>query len=138
MLPYSDDQIFEKVRDCFCEALGLDEDEVELESTAIDDLGAESLDLLDIVFRLERSFSIKIPRGDVERQAQDSLNGEPYEIDGVLTETALAKLRDAMPEVPAEKFRHGLLTKDVPRLFTVRSFQNIVIRMLEQKAQAAA
>ncbi len=138
MLPYTDDQIFAKVRDCFCEALGLDDDEVELESTVIDDLGAESLDLLDIVFRLERSFSVKIPRGDVERQASDSLDGEPYEIDGVLTDAALAKLREAMPEIDPGKFKSGLLTKDIPRLFTVRTFQNIVVRLLEDKARVAA
>jgi acyl carrier protein len=138
MLPYSDEQIFAKVRDCFCEALGLDEEEVELDSTVIDDLGAESLDMLDIVFRLERSFSVKIPRGDVERQASDSLDGQPYEVEGVLTESALAKLKEAMPEVDADKFKPGLMTKDIPRLFTVRTFQNIVVRLLEERAQAAA
>lgn len=138
MLPYTDEQLFDKVRDCFCEALGLDEDEVELDSSVIDDLGAESLDLLDIVFRLERAFSIKIPRGDLERQASDSLDGEPYEVDGVLTAAALEKLKEAMPEVDPSAFKPGLLTKDIPRLFTVRTFQNIVVRLLEEKAQAAA
>jgi acyl carrier protein len=138
MLAYTQDQIFGRVRDCFCEALGLDEDEVELGSRVIDDLGAESLDLLDIVFRLERSFGVKIPRGDLEEQARASLDGEAYEVDGVLTDVALAKLRAAMPEVRAHHFVPGLRVNDVPRLFTVETFQNIVIQLIQENAREAA
>ena len=67
-----DAEVWTKVRDAFAVALGLEEDEVVPEARLIEDLGAESLDFLDIVFRLERSFDIKIPRGGIEaeREAQ--------------------------------------------------------------------
>jgi acyl carrier protein len=129
------DEVFKVVQNCFAEALGLDDDEVTLDSTLIDDLGAESLDFLDIAFRLEEAFGIKIPRGDIQRQAEDeAAEGEqPFEVDGVLTELGLAKLREAMPEVPAENFRAGLTVREIPTLFTVETFLNLVIQLIEAK-----
>ncbi len=62
-------EIFEKVKDAIVDALGVDDDEVKPESSLFDDLGAESLDLLDIVFRLEKTFGIKIPRGAVQQDS---------------------------------------------------------------------
>ena len=134
-LAYTEEQVFEKVRDAFVEALGVDEDEVDLKAKVIDDLGAESLDFLDIVFRLERAFDIKIPRGDLERQAQDALEGESYEVDGVLTEKALEKLVAVMPEVDPSEIVVGLKTRDIPRLFLVETFQRIVLQLLEEKGE---
>ena len=69
-MPELDPDVFEKVREAIAEALGLDEDEVVPEARLMDDLGAESLDFLDIVFRIERAFGIKVPRGGVESQAR--------------------------------------------------------------------
>jgi acyl carrier protein len=127
-----DDQIYAEVVDAFCEALGLDEDEVEMDSLLMDDLGAESLDFLDIVFRLERSFRIKIPRGEIQRNAEESA-GIDFEIDGVLTEAGLISLRQAMPEIPADRIQAGLCTRDIPRLFTVRTFHNMVVKLIAAK-----
>ena len=59
------EEIFDKVRETLVDALGVDDDEVTPEATLIEDLGAESIDFLDIVFRLERNFDIKIPRGEL-------------------------------------------------------------------------
>ncbi len=137
-MAYTEDQVFEKVQDCFVEALGVDDDEVTQDAKVIDDLGAESLDFLDIVFRLERAFKIKIPRGDLERQVQDSMGEDPYEIDGVLTERALNELRTVMPEVPDDEVQPGLKTKDIPRLFRVATFHNICIKLLQEKGELAA
>jgi len=125
-------EVFEKVRSCFVAALGVDPEEVPLKAKVIDDLGAESLDLLDIVYRLERAFDIKIPRGNIENQARQATEGE-YEQDGVLTELALAKLQAVMPEVDPACFQPGLTVKDIPRLFVVESFQNLVLRLLAEK-----
>jgi acyl carrier protein len=88
------ESITEKVCAAFVEALGLDEDEVTPESRIFDDLGAESLDLLEIVFLLERGFDIKIPRGGVKEASQAGIDPSQYEVDGKLTELALEKLRD--------------------------------------------
>lgn len=130
-------EVFAKVRECFVEALGVEPEEIRLQAKVIDDLGAESLDLLDIVYRLERAFDIKIPRGNVENQARQSVEGE-YEVDGVLTELAISRLRAVMPEVADAEFRPGLTVKDVPRLFVVETFHNLVKKLLAEKGVVVA
>ncbi|MCB9796960.1 MAG: acyl carrier protein [Alphaproteobacteria bacterium] len=130
-------EIFEEVRGAIAEALGLDDDEVELESRLIDDLGAESLDFLDIVFRLERAFDIKIPRGGVEAQSRAGMQeGEVYELDGVLTELGREKLAEAMPEVPGEEITEGFKSAEIPTLFRVATFCRIVATLLAEKDAA--
>jgi acyl carrier protein len=133
-----DHVVFAKVRTCFADALGLDEDEVLFESKIIDELGAESLDFLDVVFRLERAFSIKIPRGGIEKAAKDGVGGDDYELNGVLTPLALAKLAEAMPEVPAEEFKPGLRTAEVPSLFRVGTFYRMVVGLMAEQGATAA
>jgi acyl carrier protein len=127
------DAIAQKVQAAFVEALGVDEDEVTLEARVFDDLGAESLDLLEIVFLLERGFDIKIPRGGVKEASQAGIDPSQYEVDGKLTELALEKLRELMPEVDASEIKPGLGANDIPRLFRVQTFVNIVARLLEEK-----
>lgn len=137
-LPASvDPKIWAKVRTAFAEALGLDEDEITYDAKVIGDLGAESLDFLDIAFRLERAFDIKIPRGGIEKTAQSGMGDEPYEVSGVLTPLALEKLAEAMPEIPREEFREGLRTSEVATLFRVATFYNLVIHLLAEKAKGA-
>ena len=133
-----DPKTWEKVRTAFAEALGLDEDEVTYDSKVIGDLGAESLDFLDIAFRLERAFDIKIPRGGIERTAQTGMGDEPYEVDGVLTPLALEKLAEAMPEIPRAEFREGLRTSEMATLFRVATFYNLVLHLVAEKAAEKA
>ena len=125
-----------KVQDAFAAALGLEEDEIELDGRLIEDLGAESLDFLDIVYRLERAFDIKIPRCGIEMSAQEDVEGK-YEVDCVLTAEGLAALAQLMPEVPAAELKEGLRVTEVPELFRVASFYNIVVHLLGQKDESA-
>jgi len=105
------------------EALELDEDELQWDSTILEDLGAESLDLLDIVFRLEREFNIQIPRGQ--------LTADPgSEEDGRLTDAGCQRLREMMPEVPPDEIQPGLKTSEIPTLFRVATFYNLVDNLL--------
>jgi len=127
-----DQVVWSKVQDAFAAALGLEEDEVELDSKLIEDLGAESLDFLDIVYRLERAFDIKIPRGGIEGSAQAEAGGT-YEVDGILTDEGIKALRQLMPEVPAEEFTPGLRVTEVPELFRVATFYNLVCHLMEQE-----
>jgi len=133
--PNVDREILDTVRSCFAEALGLDDDEVQYDSRVIDDLGAESLDLLDIVYRMERAFNIRIPRGGIEKASREGLEeGESYEINGILTPRAVERLREAMPEVPDEEFKPGLKTSEIPLMFRVATFYNLVVKLIaEQK-----
>ena len=131
------EEIWSKVVDAFCEALGLDEDEVERDALVIDDLGAESLDFLDIAFRLERAFGVKIPRGEIERNAAEGA-AEAFEVDGKLTEAGAIALRAAMPEVAPDAIAAGFAVRDIPRLFTVATFENLVKKLLSEKEAGAA
>jgi acyl carrier protein len=124
--------VYKRVVEEFCEALGLDEDEVEPDSTVIDDLGAESLDFLDIAFRLERAFGVKVPRGEIQRSAEATA-GEEFEVEGKLTEAGAVALREAMPEVDPDAIEEGFLVRDIPRLFTVRTFHNMVLKLIAEK-----
>jgi acyl carrier protein len=127
-----DQDIYNRVADAFCEALALDEDEVHLNSLIIDDLGAESLDFLDIAFRLERAFGIKIPRGEIQRAAERR-SGEAFEVEGKLTESGAIALKEALPEVDSSAIVAGFPVRDIPRLFTVQTFYNMVCSLIEEK-----
>jgi len=123
----SNPQVFEKVRQTFVDALGVEPEEVTMKARVIDDLGAESLDFLDIAYRLEQSFKIKIPRGEVKTKSQEGMSANEWEADGQLTEKALVKLREVMPEVAPADIKPGLKAKDIPRLFTPETFCKLVI-----------
>ncbi|MBN2582498.1 MAG: acyl carrier protein [Planctomycetes bacterium] len=113
----SPDEIFEKVREAMVGALGVDEDEVTPEATLTGDLGAESIDFLDIVFRLEKEFGIKIPRGDL---FPDNLfTDEQYVQNGKLTDAGLAELRKRMPHADLTEFESDPDVQNVNNLFTV-------------------
>ncbi|MCK6527143.1 acyl carrier protein [Myxococcota bacterium] len=131
-------KIYEVVVQNIAEALGLDEEEVHLEDTLIEDLGAESLDFLDIAFRLEQDLGIKIPRGDIQARAAESAGDEPFEVDGVLTAVGLARLREAMPEIPDERFKEGMTVREIPYLFTVETFFNLCVRLVGEKSAVTA
>ena len=131
----NDESVYARVVEEFCEALGLDPDEIEPDSTVIEDLGAESLDFLDIAFRLERAFGIKIPRGEIQRAAEASAD-EEFEVEGRLTEAGAAALRESMPEVDGSQIEAGFAVRDIPRLFTVETFLNLVTKLVREKDAA--
>ncbi|MDA2915995.1 acyl carrier protein [Nitrospinae bacterium AH_259_B05_G02_I21] len=128
-------QVFDEVRAIILEALGVDEKEVELKTRLIEELDAESLDFLDIVFRLERSFGIKIPRGEIERNARGGLSDEEFEDNGMVTPEGLEALQRVMPEVDPIYFKDGLAVRDIPRLFTVETFYNIILAKLAEQGR---
>jgi acyl carrier protein len=128
--------VFPKVADIMAGALGCEVAEVKPDASLIDDLGAESIDFLDIVFRLERAFKVKIPRGKIVEEARGDLSASQFEQGGVLTDAGLARLRTYLSEVPAERFKTPLAAADIPRLFTVETFCGLVIRR-QREAGAA-
>lgn len=130
-------EIYEKVKESVVEALGVDEEEVTPTAVLFDDLGAESLDLLDIVFRLEKEFGVKIPRGGIQADTMsaegENLKEEDLMVDGVLTPLGIQKLKEAMSEVDPSRITEGFRADDIPTLFTVQTFVNIVKKLLEDK-----
>jgi acyl carrier protein len=128
--------VYPKVSDTIADALGCDKEEVKLESSLIEDLGAESIDFLDIVFRLERAFKVKIPRGKLIEDARGELTDAEFEKGGVVSDAGFQRLKTFLNEVPVDRFKSPLKVADIPRLFTVETFCKIVIR--QQKAAPAA
>ncbi len=111
------DEVFEKVQAALVDALGVDDDEVTPEATLVGDLGAESIDFLDIVFRLEKSFNIEIPRSELF--PEDILTSSEYVTDGVVTESGLAELKKRMPFVDLSKFEKNPEVQEFGNLLTV-------------------
>ena len=131
-----DAKIWTVVHEVFQDALELDPEEVEFDSKVIAELEAESIDFLDIAFQLEKNFQIKIPRGGIEKAAREGTEGDGLNADGTLTPTALEALKAAMPEVPSEEFSVGLKPTDIPNLFRVGTFYNLVVKLLAEKSSA--
>src|SRR5215211_736135 len=112
------EEIFSKVSATLVEALNVDEDEVKPTSTLQGDLGAESIDFLDIVFRLEREFGIKIPRGELFPEA--IFQGDPEFVqNGKVTDKGLEELRTRMPFADIKKFEQNPELSGISDLFTV-------------------
>ncbi|MCL4761445.1 MAG: acyl carrier protein [Burkholderiales bacterium] len=122
------DAIFPTVAKTIADALGCEVDEVRPDASLINDLGAESIDFLDLVFRLERSFKVKIPRGKIVEDARGDLPEAEFEQKGVVTDAGLLRLRTFLSEVPADRFVAPLKTTDIPRLFTAETFAKLVLR----------
>lgn len=122
----SNAEIEEAVRKIVAEALGRKLDEVKLDSVLMEELGAESLDFLDIVFRLERDFSIEITRGEMEKVSRGDMAQEEFAPGGVISEAGLARLRELMPEA-RDRIKPGLRPSTILTLFSVQTFANMVI-----------
>jgi acyl carrier protein len=124
------DEVFDKVRSALVEALGVDEEEVLPEATMVGDLGAESIDFLDIVFRLEKSFGIEIPRSELF--PEDILTNAEYVKDGKVTANGVAELKKRMPFADLAKFEQNPVVQDFGNLLTVKD----LCRYVEGKVSA--
>jgi acyl carrier protein len=131
------DAVFPKVAQIIADALGCDVGDVKPKESLIEGLDAESIDFLDLVFRLERGFGVKIPRGKIVEDARGPLPEAEFENKGIVTDAGLARLREFLTEVPAERLKAPLKAADIPRLFTPETFCKVVIRA-QRSVQATA
>ncbi|MDB4964259.1 MAG: putative acyl carrier protein [Myxococcales bacterium] len=122
----TNEAIGETVRKIVAESLGRPLADVKLTSVLMADLGAESLDFLDIVFRIERDFKIEITRGEMERASRGDMTAEEFAPGGVISDAGLTRLRELMPEA-AERIAPGLRPSTILTLFSVQTFANMVI-----------
>ena len=129
----SREEIYDKVKGVLEEALGVDEDEVKPNATLREDLGAESIDFLDIVFRLEKAFTtdpahpFKIPRGELFPEDLDSLRNDPnYVQDGKITEAGMGELKKRMPFANFAEFEKDPKVEEAGKLLTVDTVVNYV------------
>src|SRR3954452_23758412 len=117
MAAMSRDEIYKKVRGVLVDALGVDEDEVTPQAVIRDDLGAESIDFLDIMFRLEKAFGIKIPKGEM---LPDNVANDPNFVqNGAVTANGMAELKKRMPHSDFSEFEKDPKLDNMSKLFTV-------------------
>src|ERR1044071_1905918 len=129
--------VYPKVAETMADALGCEITDIKPDVSLIEGLDAESIDFLDMVFRLERAFKIKIPRGKIVENARGSLSEAEFEQKGVVTERGMEQLRAYLSEVPAERFKTPMKVKDIPRLFTPETFCKLVIMAQRDQQQVA-
>ena len=115
-------KILEKVRECMSAALGVDQSEVNMESSLTQDLGAESIDFLDIVFRLEKAFGVKIPRGDLF--PENVLNNPEFVKEGRVTPAGLQELKKRLRYTDFTGFEKEPLVSRLADTFTVGMIVN--------------
>lgn len=126
----SREEIYTKVSATLVEALNVDEEEIKPTATLQGDLGAESIDFLDIVFRLEREFGIKIPRGELFPEA--IFQGDPEFVqDGKVTDKGLAELKARMPFADLSGFEKNPEVSGISDLFTV----DLITRYIQGKLE---
>ncbi len=123
-MPMTEEEVLGKVKETLVDALGVDEEEVKPEATLTGDLGAESIDFLDIVFRLEKTFGIKIPRGELF--PDNMLNNPEYVKEGKVTPAGLTELKKRMPHADFNDFEKDPDINKLPDLFKVQTLVNYV------------
>jgi acyl carrier protein len=130
----TEQEVFEKLLPLIREVTAVREEEIRMESNLMEDLGAASLDLLDLSFLIEETFGITLTGDEFERQVSVRLEGGAYQENGFLTEPALAELRRLLPEVPPEKLQPPLARVALPSVLNVAAFLHLIQRKLA-KAQ---
>jgi acyl carrier protein len=130
----SRDEIYTKVQAVLVDALGVDEEEVTPNAVIKDDLGAESIDFLDIMFRLEKAFGIKIPKGEL--MPENVANDPNIVKDGVVTPAGISMLKSKMPHSDFSDFERDPKLDNMSKLFTVNAIVNYVQSKLEAPAAA--
>ena len=132
-MSWTREEILARARKTIAEALEKDVAEVRPSSSLVDDLGAESIDFLDILFRLESDFGIKIAGDEIWKGELDLANAEPAEF-----ERGLKILRERMPDFPWERFQQGVSKKDLRRLITVQTIVDYLDRTLRKEQESTA
>ena len=130
-------EVFERLLPLVREVTGARAEQVAMTSNLMEDLGAESIDLLDLSFLIEETFGITIEADEFERRASDNIPGGQYEQDGYLTPEAIEELKKALPEVPPDKFRPGLKKVEVPSVLNVAVFVHLIQRKVALKQREA-
>jgi acyl carrier protein len=125
------DEVYQKVQTALVDALGVDEEEVTPQATMVGDLGAESIDFLDIVFKLEKAFGIEIPRKELS--PEDILTNADFVQDGKVTAAGISELKRRMPFVDFAKFESNPQVREFSNLLTVGD----LCRYVESKVGAA-
>jgi len=125
------EEIFKNISQIIEESVGIDKETIKLESTLFDELGIDSIDLVDILYELETFYEVELKVSDIESKIKLELGDTPYEVDGVLTKEGLEAIIMYMPEIDAKNVKEGLTVHNLMKLFSVHSLCNMVVYRLE-------
>ena len=125
------EDVFENVRTVIVKSTGITEADVTLNATLFDELGVDSIDLVDILFELEQFYNIELKISDIESKAREQLGDVPYEIDGFITVEGRQAIKEFLPELDDAKLVDGLTVHQLVQLFTVQSLCKIVIYRID-------
>ena len=120
--------VFPTVQQTIADALGCEVEDIKLDVSLIEGLDAESIDFLDMVFRLERAFKIKVPRGKIIEDVRGDMSVPEFEQGGILTNKGVARLREYLSEVDESRFKLPMRVDHIARLYTPETFCKLVIR----------
>jgi len=129
----TEQEVFEKLQGLIRGVLVVKPEEITMEKTLIGDLGAQSIDLLDLSFLIEDTFQITIAPNEFEAEVRKTLPGGIYEKDGLLTEEALTELRKRLPEVDQTLLKTGFRKAELPTILTVGVFVHLIQRKIDEK-----
>ena len=132
----NDHALFDGVCACIRQTLENDRPDIRETDRLIRDLGADSLDFLDLIFRLEKAFNVRVNPRDLERRTQERLGDAPMLVDGRYTAAAVAEFRKAMPEVPPEELFPDMPAAKLAESFRVKTFMNLVAYAREHGGSA--
>ena len=133
----TEEQIYERLVPMIVEVTGVRPEEISMASVLVTDLGAESLDLLDLSFLIAEEFGVTLEADEFERQAKQRMPDGTYEEGGLLTEAAVVELRQALPEIDHTRLVAGLRKVDLPMLLTVSVFVRLIQRKLAEETTDA-
>ena len=122
------DEILAAVSEVLVDSLAVDEEEVTPEATLVDDLGAESIDLLEIVFNLEKKFGVSIDRKELI--PEDLFTNPEYVVEGRLTPAGLEILEQRLPSANLEAFKQNPRVQNISKILTVDDLCNVIAQKL--------
>lgn len=127
-------EVFEKIRNILARVKNIEDPSIiKLESKLRDDIGVDSLDMLDLSFHLQREFKIALNEKDFVVRTKQAWGEKKYEKDGILTQEALVELRKALPEVPTEELPDNLETKKLANVFRVETLVKVIMKAMDEQ-----
>jgi acyl carrier protein len=127
------EEIIEQIKRIIQQSCGIDPEVMQAHSTIFDELSIDSIDMVDILFQLERHYDIELKISEIEQQSKLEMGDEPFEVNQVITAKGLEVLRRRMPEIDTEKLTEGLTMFEVIKLINIQSLANMVAHQLAKK-----
>ncbi|MEX1002406.1 MAG: phosphopantetheine-binding protein [Crocinitomicaceae bacterium] len=128
-----EEKVFENVRAVIEKSIGKPKSEIQPKHTLFDELGIDSIDLVDILFELEFLYGVELKISDIEKKAREQLGDTPYEIEGYITAEGLQVIQDFLPELNKDQLKEGITVHQLVKVFTVQSLCKIVIFRIEEE-----